>query len=173
MKIAFIAAGILVGLIVVPIAIGAMLPEKHRASRSAIFNASPERLFSLITGPQDWRHDLRSVERGVDANGQAWVRETTKRGDTVTYEVIDFDPPRRYVARIADKKLPYGGQWTYQIEPRGSQTQLRIVEDGEVYNPIFRFVSKFVIGHTETIDKYLRDIASQTGDSITILNESE
>ena len=35
----------------------------------------------------------------------------------------------------------------------------RITENGEVYNPLFRFVSRFVMGHTRTIDTYLGDVA--------------
>jgi hypothetical protein len=34
-------------------------------------------------------------------------------------------------------------------------SELRITEEGEVYNPIFRFVSRFIMGHTATIDSYL------------------
>ena len=33
-----------------------------------------------------------------------------------------------------------------------------ITENGEVYNPLFRFMSRFVFGHTATIDKYLEDL---------------
>lgn len=166
MKVLLIVVGSLVALAIVVVVIGALLPSKHRASRSAIFHASPEKLFALITGPQDWRPDVRSYERASKGGGS--FRETNQRGQTVTYETVEIDPPYHYVARIADKNLPYGGQWTYQLEPRGSQTALRITEDGEVYNPVFRFVSRFVIGHTRTIDDYLRALAAETGDSITI-----
>jgi hypothetical protein len=168
MKIALIVLGSVVALLIIVVIIGAILPQEHRASRAATFNASPEKLFALITGPQDWRPDLKSYERGRGADGQAFIRETNKRGEIVTYEIVAFLPPRRYAARIADKGLPYGGQWTYELEPRGSQTVLRITEDGEVYNPIFRFLSRFVIGHTRTIDNYLRALAAQTSDSIRI-----
>lgn len=168
MRIATIVIGTIVIVVVLPILIGLALPKSHTATRSAVFNASPDRLFILITGPQDWRPDLKSYERGSDVAGKAWIRETNKRGETVTYDVVAFDPPRRYAARIADKNLPYGGQWTYELTPHGQQTTLRITEAGEVYNPIFRFVSRFIIGHTSTIDTYLRALAAKTGDRITI-----
>ena len=32
---------------------------------------------------------------------------------------------------------------------------MTITERGEVYNPIFRFVSRFVLGHEKTINTYL------------------
>ncbi len=37
--------------------------------------------------------------------------------------------------------------------PQGST--LTITEDGEVYNPIFRFMSRFVFGHEATMAAYL------------------
>ena len=65
---------------------------------------------------------------------------------------------RRLVTRIADTGLPFGGQWTYELVPDGEGTRLTITEDGEVYNPLFRFVSRFVMGHTATIERYLDDV---------------
>ena len=41
----------------------------------------------------------------------------------------------------------------------GSGTRVSITERGEVYNPIFRFLSRFVFGHTGTMETYLRDLA--------------
>jgi hypothetical protein len=73
-------------------------------------------------------------------------------------------PNERLVTRIADKSLPFGGKWTYTLAQTGNSTVLRITEDGEVYNPVFRFISRFVLGHATTIDRYLRDVAARLGD---------
>ncbi len=35
-------------------------------------------------------------------------------------------------------------------------SELTIVEEGEVYSPLFRFVSKFIIGQASTVEKYLK-----------------
>ncbi len=32
-------------------------------------------------------------------------------------------------------------------------------EQGEIYNPVFRFVSRFILGYTRTIDTYLRNVS--------------
>jgi hypothetical protein len=45
---------------------------------------------------------------------------------------------------------------------------LRITEQGEVYNPVFRFVSRFVIGQNRTIETYLRDLGTATAQEIKI-----
>jgi hypothetical protein len=68
------------------------------------------------------------------------------------------------VVRIADPKLPFGGTWTYEIAPIPKGSSLRIREDGEVYNPLFRFLSRFVFGHSATIDAYLKSLAKKFGE---------
>jgi hypothetical protein len=73
-------------------------------------------------------------------------------------------PPAKLVVRIADPKLPFGGTWTYEITPIAAGSSLRIREDGEVYNPIFRFVSRFVLGQSATIDAYLKSLAKKFGE---------
>jgi hypothetical protein len=38
---------------------------------------------------------------------------------------------------------------------------IHLVRHGEVYNPVFRFVSRYVMGHSATIDKYLEAVATR------------
>ena len=40
-----------------------------------------------------------------------------------------------------------------------------MTERGEVKHPLFRVISRFVIGHTRTIDGYLRDLAASFGEN--------
>lgn len=63
--------------------------------------------------------------------------------------------------RIADPNLPFGGTWTYDLVPGDQACSLTVTEDGEVYNPLFRFVSRFIIGHTATIDSYLKALQTK------------
>ena len=66
---------------------------------------------------------------------------------------------------IADKGIPFGGSWDYRIAPDGTGSRITITENGQVYNPIFRFVSRYVLGHTATLDKYLTALAARVGDT--------
>jgi hypothetical protein len=87
-------------------------------------------------------------------------RETDSSG-AIAYERVETIAPRRIVNRIADPKLPFGGSWTYEVAPSGDGTELTITENGEVYNPLFRFVSRFIMGHSATIEKYQHDLAAR------------
>ena len=60
--------------------------------------------------------------------------------------------------RIADPKLPFGGTWTYEIAPTAGGSTLTITENGEVYNPIFSFMARFVFGYDGTMKTYLANL---------------
>ena len=71
------------------------------------------------------------------------------------------------MTRIADPQLPFGGTWTQEIAPDAGGCVVTITENGEIYNPIFRFVSRFILGYTSSIDAYLKalhgDLSSGSG----------
>jgi len=164
----WIVGGLIVVCLVVYV-IGMMLPQSHVASASARYAATPDAIWEELTDvlhfPQ-WRKDVTRVEVLPDENGQAGWREYGKQG-TVTYRVVELVPKRRLVSRIADRNLPYGGSWTYELAPDDSGTRLTITERGDIYNPIFRFVSRFVLGYTATMNGMLRAIGTKHGERAT------
>jgi uncharacterized protein YndB with AHSA1/START domain len=171
MKYALIVVAALVALVLIVVAVGAMLPVKHRASRQVKLHQSPEKVFAVINDPSSfpaWRGKVKGskemkVEILPDRGGHRMFRETGPDG-TILYEVTSVEPNKRLVTRIADPSLPFGGRWTYELLPDSDSTTLRITEDGEVYNPLFRFVSRFILGHQATIDQYLRDVSRRFGE---------
>ena len=168
MKIALIAIAVVAVLILLIAGIGALLPQRHVVSRTAEFNSSAERIFPLIAGPQTWRTDLRESVPVPDGSGRQRFRETDRSGESITYEVLESRPPRLHKIRIAEQNLPYGGTWIYQIEPQPAGCRLTITEEGEVYNPVFRFVSRFILGHTRTIDSHLGMLARALGEELKL-----
>ena len=118
-----------------------------------------------VTAYPKWRGDLTSVEMlPADSGHVAW-REHGKN-DAMTFVIEQAEPPRRLVTRITDKSLPFGGAWEYVVTPDGTGSRVRITEHGEVYNPVFRFVSRFVMGHTETASAYLRALGARFGATV-------
>jgi hypothetical protein len=164
MRYLLIAAAVLGAVLLIVLAVGWSLPVKHRASSEGTFRSSPQSVYKLITDVDrfpEWRSSVKRVERVPDSAGKKRFREIGGDG-TILYEIDSAVPDQRLVTRIADRSLPFGGSWTYELIPRGDSTTLRIIEDGEVYNPIFRFVSRFIFGHTATIEKYLADVLKAT-----------
>jgi uncharacterized protein YndB with AHSA1/START domain len=165
MKIALVVLGIVAALVLLVVLIGWSLPVAHRASRQATYAASPDAVYAAITRAEEfpqWRSKVESVEIVPSATGARSYRESG--GDGPILYVVDKEVAgRQLVTRIADRSLPFGGRWTFDITPAAGGATLRITEDGEVYNPVFRFVSRFVFGHHATIDAYLEDLGKKLG----------
>jgi hypothetical protein len=163
---------VLAGILILITVIGYLLPKEHTITREARFHQSPEAVWKAITdidAMPSWRQGLKSVKRLPDKNGlSAWV-ETLDSG-TIPLETETSLPPLRLVVRIADPKLPFGGTWTYEITPAPEGSSLRIREDGVVYNPIFRFVSRFAVGYSGTIDAYLKSLGRKFGEQTKVEN---
>jgi len=161
MRYLLIAAAILGALVLLIVVIGWSLPVKHQATSEVTINTAAGPLYNLITDVErypQWRSSVERTERLPDSAGRTRFREIGSDG-TILYEMETAEPNKRVVNRIADTSLQFGGSWTYDLIPRGDSTTLRITENGEVYNPIFRFVSRFVMGHTRTIKTYLHDVS--------------
>ena len=114
-----------------------------------------------------WRPGVQRVELLPAQDGKQRYRESGKDG-AITYQVEALEPPRFLRTRITDE-LPYGGTWTLEVEPNDSSAILTITEDGEVYNPVFRFVSRLLLGHTATMDTYLKALAAKLGEPLALL----
>ena len=131
-------AAILV-LVVGALGFGAALPTAHVATRSRRLSARPDIVWGLINDP-------------VATKGWA--------GDAKT-EVVEQDAPRLLVRKIVGESA-YGGTWTFEIAPEGHEAStVTITERGEVYNPVFRLVSR-VMRPTRTIDAYLAKLDAAT-----------
>lgn len=160
-----VAALVVLALIVV--LIGALLPRQHTASRAITLRHPPQKVYAAIrdfAATPSWRKDVKRVT--VLEGTPLRFREESRHG-TVTYEVVEDVPNQRLVTRIVDQDLGYSGRWTYALEPVPEGTRLQITEDGDVSNILFRFLSRFVFGHTATIERYLSALAAHFGESGT------
>ena len=156
---AFAATG-LVALGGALVLVGILLPKGHRASRTVVYNAAPEAVFAAISDFArfpEWRSGVKAIEILSDDRGLTRFREDGPHGP-VTYRVEERTPGLKLVTRIDDPSLPFGGKWTLQVKPVAGGTELTITEDGEVYNPIFRVMSKLFFSPYSTIDTYQADL---------------
>jgi hypothetical protein len=167
MRIAGIIVALLLVLVGAVFAIGSALPVGHTASVRADYSASATDVYNAIADVESspsWRDDIDSVTV-FESSPLRW-RESGKFGD-LTFVRMDVEPDRRIVARIADTSQGFGGTWTYEIEPAGAGATLTITEEGEVYNALFRFLSRFVFGHYSTMETYARSLGRKFGQDVT------
>jgi hypothetical protein len=161
--------GSLVLLVALVAGIGALLPLRHHGTRKARYRVAPDALYAVLAGPPDWRTGVKSFGLLPDRDGhRQWWEEDT-HGQKVSYELVEAKPPERLAVRIAGEGLPFGGTWTFHIAPAaGGGSELRIEENGEIYNVIFRFMARFFFGYTASIDGYLKDLGVKFDEPVTI-----
>ena len=171
MKWLLIAGGLIAAAVLVVVIVGALLPRDHIAKVSARIAGAPDSVWRAIADVADhpnWRDGVKRIEPLAPIDGKpAWREHSTN--DAILMVADHSDPPRRLVTRIADDKLPFGGTWEFVVAPAGdNMSDVAITEHGSVYNPAFRFMSRFVFGHTATMDAYLRSLGRKFGgDSAT------
>jgi len=132
----------LVIIVVLVAIVGPQLPREHIASRT---------LRLTRTSPQD-----------------AWTAVmAATSASSVPVDIVEQDPPRRLVTKVKDTEKMFGGTWTIVVVPAG----ITITEAGWVANPIFRFVSRYVMGHHATIDGVLKQVAQKLDEDPTLSGE--
>lgn len=146
---------------------GYLLPEKHTAAVRAHYRAAPAALYAAITevaaGAQ-WRTGLDSVSV-LDESPLTW-QESAEWG-RLTMVMDEATSPARVVTRIANTGEGFGGTWTYEIAPEQSGSVVTITENGEVYNPLYRVMSKFLFGHYTALETYAQDLGRKFNEDVT------
>ena len=170
-----IGIGVIVGLAVLIYVVGMMLPVAHVATVEGVYREPPERVFAVLEDVESsvaWRTGLERVEV-LSAPGEPlrW-RETSSFGPVVLRRE-ESSPPDRLIGRIDDTSEGFGGRWVYELTPREGGTALRITEEGEVYSPLFRFMSRFIFGHYGTLEQYVRDLGRHFGQEVQPVRVSD
>ena len=161
----------LVGLVAL---VGWLLPVAHVASRTEEFSQPPKAVYDVVADVANYAQWFEGVSRiemleapfdsaQGTSPGRIRFREHMSTGPVVM-EVDEAIPPSRFVTRIADPDQPFGGTWTFEIAPAGAGSRLTITERGEIYNPIFRFMARFIFGYTATMEVYLRSLKKKFGE---------
>ncbi len=163
----WILGGVLVGVPALLALVGALLPRDHVARRSMVLKSPPDRIWALISdleGTARWRTDITRVEALPPVEGRIRFVEHSRQG-RVPFEVVSREEGRRQVVRVIDDDQPFGGTWTWELTPEGAGTRLRITEAGFLKNPIFRVLGKVFFSPSATIERYLRALAAELGET--------
>ena len=160
MKIFWLVLLSLVGVIVLLVLSGYLLPKDHIASVEKSFSSSPQDIYKIVRNVseyKDWRSGLKSVEVESDT---IWT-ESDSHGNNIRFGIIEERSPNYLRTKILSEDLPFGGGWEFEISSNGPNTKLKITEKGFVTNPLFRVLSKFVFGHDATMKTYLEDLGKR------------
>ncbi|WP_138429052.1 SRPBCC family protein [Fodinibius saliphilus] len=153
--------GILASIPLIVYGIGSFMPQSHTVSQQQTFDVPQQELWQLISDIKsypDWRPYVDSVKVLSDSTEALRWREYYREADSLPFEVVSSNDSSKFITKIADADLPFGGTWTYAIDSTAAGTQLSITENGEVYSPIYRFISSVFVGYDTTIKQYFNDL---------------
>lgn len=162
---------VLVALAVAPVAVGLTLPVQHTVARRVVIQRPREEIWARIVdfaGQTSWRPDVKRPVRLDDRDGHEVWREA---GD-LALETVEMLPPERLVRQVVANRI-FGGTWTVTLRQAPGGTEVAVTESGEVYHPLFRTVSKFVIGHDRTVRAYLTNLARSFGQEGSVLKGND
>ena len=151
---------------------GLFIPRDHVASRRMDLKASPQRVWDVIADvarTPEWRTGVTRVQMQPQADGKMRFTETSSQGD-IQFEILRQEAPVRQVVRVVDDDQPFGGIWTWDLEPHAEGgTRLTITEAGFIKSPLFRTMGALFFSPEDTIETYLRDLAKRLGEEATPL----
>lgn len=162
--------GLIVFIVLVLIGVGTSLSVHHRSTCSVDIAKPVDQVWETVYDVQSsaWRSTVAHVDfpKPGAAVGDSWI-EVDRNGNSVEYQRVSAERDRRLVVRVVGQSA-FGGQWTYQFSPQSHGTRVSITEDGEIYNPIFRLMSRFVLGYSATMRTYLTDLVKHFGQSTPV-----
>ena len=152
-----IAVPVLLGALVY--GIGLALPKNHVARAELLVPAPPAAVAAIVRDVEAqprWRSGVARVE--VLERGRGTLRYVEHGDEAIAFDFAEVEPGARFRSVIADPTLPFGGAWTIVLAAEDGGTRVRIEERGEVRHPLYRFFSRFVFGHEQTMRTYLADL---------------
>ncbi len=169
LKWVLIVVGVLVALVLVMLVIGLLLPKGHVASVRVRLRQSPEVVWATLTDFErwsEWNSFAKRMERGGEYEGKPVWKLVSSHGE-MPLAVMELDEPRRMVTKIASNDLPFGGTWIYEIDATEDGCDVRVTENGEIFNPFFRFMSRCIFGYHKTLEDFTRSLGAKFGENIT------
>lgn len=166
MKYLLAILGILLAIPVIPFITGMFISETYSVTVSQTYNAPVASVWYSITEVEnfpEWRTGVERVEIISDSGDFLLWKEYYAGPEPLTFKATTRRDSTQFVATIVDEDLPFGGSWTYRLEQSGTGVRLSITEDGQIYSPIYRFISRFIMGYTGTIRQYMDDLKQKTG----------
>ena len=164
------ALGAVAFLALVSIGWGTSLPIDHSATCSATYSVSRALVWQAVDddiGSARWRSNIARIESAPDVDGHEYYTEFDRSGKSMILVETDGSPGSTIVRTIVEQPgAAFGGSWTYRVVDDRSGAKVTIVENGEVYNPIFRLAARLT-GYTSTMQQYLVDLGDHFGETTT------
>lgn len=160
MKIVFYILLVLVGLILIILFIGLLLPKERSATLSTEYKASPEEVYKALINNEDYsyRTDLAEINI-IEKNGdfEVWD-EVSTTGNRIRFRTTLKEPYSRYEFDIIEAN-GFTGHWSAQLsESDKGGTIYTSTETVYIRNPFIRVMSYLFMDLTKFMYTFQEDL---------------
>ena len=153
MKLALRILKYLVGIVVVLLAAGFLLPSTYSAQRSVTINAPAEKVFPLLANHKEWKRwsvwnqrdpNMAMAYSGPEmAAGSKWSWKSKSEGNgSIEFSAVERNKRIGYILTMEDMK-PATGDLTFTPDGAGTRVSWNINGDAGM-NPVFRWFGLFM-----------------------------
>lgn len=160
MKKLLVLVGVPIAGFVLLVLAGAWMSPRHLVSRTRLFGAPPERVWTALLSvrqlPYD-RSNLKNIESPLEKDRLPPSIEVL--GSPVRIEARTQSAPVKLVVLTTEPGLGYSGAWTFTLAPENDGTRLKVTEDAEIRSRPMRFVVGRILGEDVLIEGIFRAVA--------------
>lgn len=145
---------------------GLFLPRERVVQRKVIFNASPQKVYGIVTNNNDYSYrsdlkELKILEKTGDI--ETW-EEISKNGQSITFKTMKKEPYSKYEFEIV-KANGFSGYWigNFELTATGG-TEFISTEHIVINNPILRCFSYVFFNLGSYMENYQMDLAKKLGE---------
>ena len=147
---------------------GYTIPVKHTVSVSQHYDKTATDIWLAITQYDkypEWHEDIYAIKELPEKGGyQSW-KEVDADGHTVPYIILKHSSNAQLVIQTDNKDKDFNYTRTYDLIPdtghKEKGTTLKITQNGEIHNFLFRIIAHFFTGHSNDIDTFLRSLKNK------------
>ena len=174
MTVLWIVIGIVAVLVLVPVIIGLLLPERYEGQTKAFLAKSPEEVWVALQNRESHPMTGKMMKSTEELPKTEWVDdlpawvEDMGHGERITVKTVEADPPVRIVREMASASMPMTSRWVYTLEEAEGGCNLTIhgetyIRRGSWMVPIFRFMMVVGGGVKKGLDIQIDMVAKTLG----------
>lgn len=157
---------VVVGIICLVFVAGMILPAERKGVQQCNFNASPEKVFKVITNNADYayRSDVREIVIQQDEDGKEVWDEISKSGAVIRFKTIRKEPYSLYEFEMTGNG--FTGVWTGKLSETGTGgTLYTSTETIRIRNPFMRILSYLFFNIDKFMQTYQNDLRVKLNES--------
>lgn len=144
----WIGLGVLGILLLTPLVIGCLLPERFEGRVTARLSKPVDEVWEAL---QDFESHpmtgkmMKSVEILPEEDGLPAWREDMGHGELITVKTVERNEPHRLCREMSSASLPMTSRWEYELAPDQSACRVTLygetfIRNGSWMSPVFRFM---------------------------------